>query len=124
MKAPQLGQLRNRVQIFTMKDTPEGESDTRTDFEPVGSDFAKLEPVGEMIMQGSVQAGETVTHRMTVRYRRDLTAHHVVEFEGQRYRVRRVTDLSGMRRFTVAMLELLGDIAESEPYAPVERVWK
>jgi SPP1 family predicted phage head-tail adaptor len=124
MKMPQSGELRERVEIFTVKDVPSGDAGVRADFAPVGSDFAKLEPVGETIMQGSVQTGDTITHRMTVRYRDDLTTRHVVEFEGQRYKVKRVTDLSGMRRFTIAMLELLGDRSEVDLFEPAEKIWQ
>jgi len=61
---------------------------------------------------------------MTVRYRADLTIRHFVVFDGQRYRVKRVTDLGGRRRFTVAMLELQGDVAPDAHFVPVGKTWQ
>lgn len=111
MRAPRAGELHHRVRILTWRDQPTGEAAATPEFEFAATCWARLEPVGEVILQGSRNAGDQVTHRMFVRRRTDLTVRHVVEHDGKRYRVRRVTELSGERRFTVAMLELWGDAA-------------
>ena len=123
MKAPRIGQLHHRVSIFTWRDVPSGVASVTPEFTPFAECWARLEPVGEMILQGSINAGQAVTHRMIVRHRRDLTARHVVEYDGQRYRIRRITDLSGERRFTVAMLDLWGDAAEGAHTEPNTDFW-
>lgn len=123
MKAPHIGQLHHRVRILTWRDRPSGTSAATPEFTRFDECYARIEPVGEVIRHGSINAGESVTHRMFVRYRKDLTVRHVVEHGGQRYRIRTVRDLSGERRFTVAMLDLWGDAAEGAHTAPEADFW-
>mgnify|MGYP000029219167 CR=1 FL=1 len=123
MKAPRIGQLHHRVAILTWRDTPTGDAATTPEFTRAAACWARIEPVGEIILHGSVNAGEAITHRVFMRRRTDLTVRHVIEYEGQRYRIRRITDLSGERRFTVASVELWGDVADATHTAPDAAFW-
>ena len=97
---------------------PTGDADAAPAFTDVGEDWGELVPAGEQIIYGSVQANDAITHHLILRFRDDLTARHIVEHDGQRYRVKRIKHLRGARRFTLVMLELWGDVDAVKHFAP------
>lgn len=105
---PRIGALRDRVTLRLWEDTATGEAAATPVFTDVATLFGRLEPIGDGIFFGAIQVGTGVTHRLWLRHRSDLTVRHVVEHGGQRYRVRRVSDLEGAGRFTLALLEHWG----------------
>lgn len=77
--------------------------------------WAKREPVGNAIFFGTAQIDESVTDRFIIRRTslltdRTITGEHVIEGEGQRFRVKRVSALNGGRNFVVIEAELIGSI--------------
>lgn len=107
MRAPTIGDLSSRVTIKRWQDVPVSGDDTESIYAPVATVWAKVEAVGGAIYLGSMQVGNTITHRIIIRRRQDVTADHVIEGNGRRYRVRRSTDLDG--RFTVLECEEEGE---------------
>lgn len=116
MNLPSIGELDRRVRLRVRSDsTRADEPGLESEYAYTSKCWAKIQAVGNAIYSGSVQSGVTVTHRVTLRFRKGITdAHEVVEtFEGVDtiYRVRRVSALGG-RRFSVLEVEELGQAAE------------
>lgn len=117
MNLPSIGELDRRVRLRARSDKAKTDGPgIESEYDYLPECWAKVQSVGSAVYSGSVQAGVTVTHRVTLRFRRGITdAHEVVEtFEGVEtiYRVRRVSDL-GNRRFLVLEVEELGEAVEA-----------
>lgn len=108
MKAPRIGTMRDRVRLSLHQQLAVGASGWADQFPEVATVAGRLEPVGTAVYQASVQTEGKITHRVFIRYRADLTADHVAEIRGRRYRVVRVGDIGGDGRFTVLEVEELG----------------
>ncbi|MCK9389769.1 MAG: head-tail adaptor protein [Sulfuritalea sp.] len=77
--------------------------------------WAKREPLGNAIFFGTKQVDEAVTDRFIIRRTpaltdRTITGEHVIEGEGQRFRVKRVSALNGGNKFVVIEAELIGNV--------------
>jgi head-tail adaptor len=107
MDFPHIGELNKLVQIRQRTDQPAEDFGTAPTFPEAVDRWAKIEPVGSAIYAGSVQIDATVTHRITVRTLAGVTDQHEAVHGATVYRVRRVTDLNGARRFTVLDVEEL-----------------
>lgn len=107
------GDLNRRIVIKLFTEVADvGYSTTGTDT-TVATVWAKVEPVGSAIYQGSKQIDATVTHRFIVRRQASvLESHtvsnrHVVIYNGYRYRVKRVAEYADEREFIVIEAEEL-----------------
>jgi len=112
MNLPSIGELNRRVRLRVRADNAKADGPgIESQYDYTSESWAKIQAVGSAVYSGSVQSGVTVTHRVTMRFRKGITdAHEVVEtFEDAEtiYRVRRVSDL-GNRRFSVLEVEELG----------------
>lgn len=108
------GDLNRRIAIKLFTETADvGYSTTGTDT-TVATVWAKVEPVGSAIYQGSKQIDATITHRFIVRRQASvLESHtvsnrHVVIYNGYRYRIKRVAEYADEREFLVIEAEELG----------------
>ena len=116
MQEPHAGQLNRRVTIRLWTDNPNAAFGLTPTYSADYTCWAKVENVGAGIFFGTKQTGESVTHRIIVRYwtgvtdPQSITAEHVVESEGKRYRIHRVTDMNDARKFTALEVELLGAV--------------
>lgn len=77
--------------------------------------WAKREPLGNAVFFGTKQVGEDITDRFIIRRTslltdRTITGEHVIEGEGQRFRVKRVSAMDGGRKFVVIETELIGNV--------------
>lgn len=113
MREPGAGELNRRIAIMLQSDAPAVTFGLDTSYGTPLTVWAKHEPVGAGIFFGTQQVGEAVTDRFYVRRftgttPEEVTVAHVVEFNGQRYRVRRASDLAGAKRITVIETEHLG----------------
>jgi SPP1 family predicted phage head-tail adaptor len=106
------GDLNKRIAILLKQDAPDAGFDIESTYTEVAQAWARIEPVAGSVYYGSIQAENAVTHRITIRSRRDLTitADHVIEHKGSRYRVRRVSDVKGQGWATAIEAEELGAI--------------
>lgn len=104
---PRIGELNRRVTLRRRSDAPVGDVDGESLYDESRQRWAKIEPVGAAVYSGSVQIGEAVTHRIWTRYLDGITDAHEVVYRTSVFRVRRVTDANGARRFTVLEVEEL-----------------
>lgn len=115
MRPPAIGELDRLVTLKAWEDVPSGLT-LAQQFDGPQQVWASLLPVGTALFYGGQQVGQDVTHRL-ITWRTPtvhalaITARHVAEYEGVRYRVRRATDMNGERAFVVLDLEQLGVIA-------------
>ncbi|WP_254491582.1 phage head closure protein, partial [Salmonella enterica] len=63
--------------------------------------------------QETAQTGDAITHYITIRYRRGITADYEVVCGDRVYRVKRQRDLTGSRRFLLQDCTDLGDCRQS-----------
>lgn len=115
MALPAAGEINRRISIKRRQDMPAmGGSITPTDT-LVSDAWAKHEPVGNALFFGTKQVGEDITDRFIIRRsalltERTITAEHIIEWDGQRYRVRRASDLNDARCFVMIETENLGNV--------------
>ncbi|WP_412526094.1 phage head closure protein [Burkholderia lata] len=107
MRIPPIGALDRRVQLRERRDYPYRDAEIESEFPKQRPRWAKIEPVGAAVYSGSVQIDEKVTHRIYLRYLDGITTDYEVVYREQVFRVKRVSDLNGARRFTVLEVEEL-----------------
>ena len=104
MPAMAAGQLRHSV-VLEQRRTGTGPGYGVADtFDPVVDVFAAIEGVGGAMYQAGVQIEERITHRFTIRYRPRTDFNHISRGD-QRFRVRRLRDPDGARRWLVIEAE-------------------
>ena len=113
MEFPSTGDLNRRITIKDWQDEPNSDAGIDPTFTKDVSVWAKHEPVGAGIRQGSAQINELITDRFYVRYReylrKKLTKNTRFFYRGSAYLVRTCTDLKGARLFLVIECEELGE---------------
>ena len=114
MTEPKVGELDRRVAIKRWQDMPAMSGAITVSDTLVATVWAKIEPVGNAIFFGTRQVGEGVTDRIYIRRtaaltERTITAEHVCESGGLRYRVKRASALNGEKAWLLLEVECLGD---------------
>ncbi|EFA9197798.1 phage head closure protein [Escherichia coli] len=104
---PDPGELNRRIKIRLRVDEPTAGFGTEPTYTESFDVWAKVAQPGAAAYQGSVQTENIVTHYFTIRFRHDITADHEVVYYGQEYRIRRIRDLNGQRRFLLLECEEL-----------------
>lgn len=115
MREPAAGELNRRIAIKGWQDMPAMGGGITQTFDAGVSAWAKRDPLGNAIFFGTKQIEESVTDRFIVRRtsqitERTVTGEHVIECEGQRFRVKRASAMNGGRTFVVIETELLGNV--------------
>jgi len=110
MDEPKPGELRERITIKTWLETANAQASLDQTFNSPVSVWAKVEPVGAAIYHGTQQTGKAITHRFYIRYIKGITQDNVIEHSGQRYRIRRVSDMHHRQKYSVIETEQLGSI--------------
>lgn len=105
---PGAGRLDRRVTLRRRSDLPADGGGLASQFSEEKKRWARIEPVGTAIYNGSVQADAKITHRITLRYLGVLPVDFEVVHCEVVYRVRRATDMNGSHKFTVLEVEELG----------------
>ena len=119
MILPQIGELKWRVKLRVLESVPDRHGGFSKKTLVKDEMWGKLETVGAGIYFGTKQVDSTVTHRVYVRRYdgrtrpQDLAGVVECEIDGQIYRVRRIADAGGERRFTVLDCEEKGDAVRS-----------
>ena len=115
MDLPEIGELNRRVKILVREAKPDDRnrySQTTVEKDEV---WGKLAVVGSGMYFGTKQVNSEVTHRVYIRsYEgrtrpQDLYGVTELVIDGVLYRVKRVADAGGERRFTVMDVEEKGD---------------
>lgn len=112
---PAAGDLRARILLRVQTDVPNAAYGLDQTFSAGTPLWAKHEPVHSLAIRAGQQTGEAPTDFFWVRWAtgtrpHDLTAAHVIDWDGQRYRVLEAIDANGERRFTRITAKLLGAV--------------
>lgn len=115
MNEPSAGELKSRILIKGWQDMPAMGGGITPTYDAGTPAWAKRESVGNAIYFGTAQVGEGVTDRFIIRRsslltERTITIEHVVEHDGQRFRVKRTSMLNGEKKFVVIEVGVLGDV--------------
>ncbi|MBC2655089.1 head-tail adaptor protein [Pseudomonas sp. MSSRFD41] len=106
MRPPEAGELQHRVQVRRRADHAQRDGPgLESEFIPVASRWAKIEPLGTATYQGTVQTGNVFTHRIYFRYVRGLDARHEIVEGGQVFRVKRPSTIAGRNVWSVVEVE-------------------
>lgn len=112
---PAAGNLTRRIVIKTWTDTPNAAFGLDPAFVTALTRWARHEPVHGLAIRAGMQTGEAPTDLFWVRYGagtrpHELTASHVIEFAGRRYRIIDAIDVDGRHLFTRITTKDLGAI--------------
>lgn len=115
MRAPGPGELDRPILLRLQTDVPNAGFGLDQTFSAGVALWAKHEPVHSLAIRAGMQTGEAPTDFFWVRRAagtrpEDLTAAHVIDYDGQRYRVLEAIDADGARRFTRVTAKLLGAV--------------
>lgn len=108
MREPSAGELDRRITLRLRTDTPALDQGLDSSFTDQKKRWAKIEPVGTAVYANGVQTDMKITHRVTFYYLKGMSESHEVVRGATIYRVRRVADMNGKRRFTLLEVEELG----------------
>jgi SPP1 family predicted phage head-tail adaptor len=99
------GLLRHRVQVERRVGVPDDAGGETIAWEPVTTLWARIDPVraGEQTVAGHLAA--VVSHKLTFRWREELTGGMRVVFRERRFRILAVFDPDERRRYVVALAE-------------------
>lgn len=111
---PTVGSLRWRVRLARRRQSPDAGSGIDERFEGLTAAWASVEAIGALTFWGAQQADSPVTHRIILRWVDYLdntwvvlrTTKGPVAFRSEVFRVRRVSEWAGRKRWTVLECEL------------------
>ena len=114
-KLPRAGELNRRVTLRLWSDVPNAAFGLDQTFDAGMERWAKVEPIHSLAMRADVNTGESPTHLFWLRWGtgtrpEDITASHVIEWRGRRYRVVDSINLNDADRFTRISAKDLGGI--------------
>lgn len=113
MREPSAGELDRRITLRLRSDTPAPDQGLDSLFTDQKRRWAKIEPVGTAVYANGVQTEVKITHRVIFYYLKGMSDSHEVVHGGSIYRVKRVADMNGARRFTILEVEELGALQPS-----------
>lgn len=108
MREPSAGELDRRILVRLRSDMPAEDLGLDSVFTDQKNRWAKIEPVGTAVYANGVQTDVKVTHRIIFYFLKGMSEAHEVVHGNSIYRVRRVADMNGARRFTILEVEELG----------------
>lgn len=112
---PDSGELVRRITLRLWSDVPNAAFGLDQAFNPGIQRWAKVEPVQGVSIRSDMQTGEVPTHLFWVRYApgtkpEEITASHVIEWNGRRFRVVDAINIEDGQRFTRITTKELGAI--------------
>lgn len=105
---PAIGELNRRVLFRRRTDYATSDMGLDAEYSDQRYLWARIRQVGGETYQGSVQTGNVITHRITIRYRDDITADFEIVHKKRVYRVKKITELAEGGRFLMIEAEELG----------------
>lgn len=108
VREPGASELNRRITIRLRQDEPASDMGLEPIFKDEKQRWARIQPVGTAVYSAGVQIDSKITHRVTFYYLKGMSDAHEVLHGTTLYRVRRVMDMNGHRRFTVLEVEELG----------------
>lgn len=103
----QIGELNRRITLRQRQDAPSGSFGMTQTFGDVALLWAKVEVMAGSENRDGQQIANVATHRVWLRYRRDVGIDHEIVYDAKVYRIKRVTDWQDARRFSVLEVEEL-----------------
>jgi len=101
-----IGALRNRVALEMRQQAADGSTGIAETFAKVAEVWGAVEATRGSGYIGSIQVGDAITHRITLRWLDPTTFTHLSVNEGaQRFRKRDARDPDGRRRWLEVMAE-------------------
>ena len=110
---PDPGELNKRVLIRQRVDMPADNFGVEPQYPVAFRAWAKVIQTSATTWQETAQIGDAITHYITIRYRRRITADYEVVCGDSVYRVKRQRDLNGARRFLLLECTELGEFTQS-----------
>ena len=110
---PDPGELNKRVLIRQRVDMPADNFGVEPQYPVTFRTWAKVIQTSATTWQETAQTGDAITHYITIRYRRGITADYEVVCDDSVYRVKRQRDLNGARRFLLLECTELGECRQS-----------
>ena len=110
VREPGASELDRRITIRLRQDAPASDMGLEPIFTDEKQRWARIQPVGSAVYSAGLQIDAKITHRVTFYYLKGVSDAHEVLHGATLYRVRRVTDMNGNRRFTVLEVEELGPV--------------
>ncbi|NMZ37057.1 head-tail adaptor protein [Pseudomonas proteolytica] len=108
MKEPETGELTHRLVVRRRVDKAQRDGPgLEAEFSHVAKRWAKIEPLGTATYQGTVQTGNTITHRIYFRFLPNLDGGHELVEAGRVFRVKRPTSMRGRNIWSVVEVEEL-----------------
>ena len=98
MSAP--GELRHRLTLEEPVETPDGAGGMTRTYETLATLWAKVEPVSSREQVVASAPGATITHRIVIRRRDDVTTRHRFRLGMRVYRIVTLREADGSGRFT------------------------
>ncbi|UVM48344.1 phage head closure protein [Pseudomonas sp. B21-015] len=108
MREPSAGELDRRITIRLRTDIPAPDQGLDSVFTEQKKRWAKIEPVGTAVYANGVQTDVKITHRVIFYYLKGMSDAHEVLHGSIIYRVCRVADMNGTRRYTLLEVEEQG----------------
>lgn len=105
MRAPHIAARRLRVILEEPAETPDGIGGTTRSYQPRVALWARMEPVRAAERSEAARAEAAVAHRLTIRWRGDVTAAMRFAAEGKLYTISVFYDPNGRRRDLVCLVE-------------------
>ena len=101
-----VGALRNRVTLEMRQQAADGSTGIAETYALVAEVWGAVEATRGSVYIGSIQVGDAITHRITMRWLDPTTFTHLSVNEGaQRFRKRDARDPDGRRRWLEVMAE-------------------
>ncbi|WDH24104.1 head-tail adaptor protein [Pseudomonas chlororaphis] len=108
MREPSAGELNRRITIRLRTDIPASDLGVVPVFTDEKKRWARIEPVGTAVYDNGLQVDRKLTDRIAFHYLAGMSEAHEVLHGQTIYRVRRVSDMNGARRWTILEVEELG----------------
>lgn len=95
------GSLRHEVAVEAATLIPDGAGGHSQNWAEIATLFARIEPVGAQVRYGADQTLETITHRITLRFRADITSGMRLRKSSRSFEILTVHDPDETGRYLV-----------------------
>lgn len=100
---PTINRMRERFTIEAPVDLPDGAGGVTRTWAEAGAVWAAIEAIGGTFRFATERAAQAITHRLSMRWRDDLTPLHRLRNGTRVYEIRSVHDADMERRFLVVL---------------------
>ncbi|NKF30474.1 head-tail adaptor protein [Pseudomonas sp. BGM005] len=123
MKRPAAGERNKRISIRRRNDKSKGDSELESEYTLVGRRWAKIEPLGTLLVNSGITIGDKITHRISFPVLRGIDQRCEVVCGSRLFRVSGVGDIAEAGIDTVLEVEEItgnpqsaGTLPSNDPY--------